>query len=84
MINHGGLKMPIYTLRDTKTQEEWDVKMSYDELQSVLDELPNVIRVMKPNAFITLHGSVMSRTDTDFRSHLKAIKKKYPGSTVKT
>ena len=74
--------MPLYTLKDTKTQEEWDVNMSYEELQTALDQLPNVIRVWKPNQFITQHGSVMSRTDTDFRSHLKAIKKKYPGNTV--
>jgi len=74
--------MPIYTLRDTKTNNEWEVNVSYDELQTILDEMPDVIRVLKPNQFITLHGSVMSRTDTDFRSHLKSIKKKYPGSTV--
>ena len=74
--------MPLYTLKDTKTQEEWDVNMSYDELQKVLDEMADVIRVIKPNQFITIHGSTMSRTDTDFRSHLKAIKKKYPGNTI--
>ena len=74
--------MPVYTLKDTKTQEEWDVNMSYDELQKVLDEMADVIRVIKPNPFITIHGSTMSRTDTDFRSHLKAIKKKYPGNTI--
>ena len=65
--------MPLYTLKDTKTQEEWDVNMSYEELQTALDELPDVVRVMKPNAFITIHGSTLSRTDTDFRSHLKEI-----------
>jgi len=74
--------MPVYTLRDTKTQQEWDVNMSYEDLQTTLDELPDVVRVMKPNQFITMHGSTMSRTDTDFRSHLKAIKKKYPGNTI--
>jgi len=74
--------MPVYTLKDTKTQEEWDVNMSYDELQKVLDEMADVVRVMKPNQFITIHGSTLSRTDTDFRSHLKAIKKKYPGNTI--
>ena len=74
--------MPLYTLKDTKTQEEWDVNMSYEELQTALDELPDVVRVMKPNAFITIHGSPLSRTDTDFRSPLKAIKKKYPGNTI--
>ena len=74
--------MPLYTLKDTKTLEEWDVNVPYEELQTILDELPDVIRVWKPNPFITIHGSTMSRTDTDFRSHLKSLKKKYPGSTI--
>ena len=74
--------MPLYTLRDTKTLEEWEVNVPYEELQTILDELPDVIRVWKPNLFITIHGSTTSRTDTDFRSHLKSLKKKYPGSTI--
>ena len=40
--------MPIYTLKDTKTQDEWDVQMSYDDLQIVLDENPEFIHVLKP------------------------------------
>lgn len=74
--------MPLYTLRDNKTGHEWDVNCSFDELQTILDELPDTSRVLKPNNFITQHGSIHSRTDTDFRSHLKAIKKKYPGNTI--
>jgi len=74
--------MPVYTLRDSKTGHEWDVNMSWDELQTVLDELPDVSRVLVPNNFISIHGSVHSRTDGDFRSHLKSIKKKYPGNTI--
>ena len=48
----------------------------------VLDELPDVSKVLVPNNFISMHGSVMSKTDGDFRSHLKSIKKKYPGNTI--
>ena len=40
--------MPIYTLKDTKTQDEWDVQMSYDDLQIVLDENPEFLHVLKP------------------------------------
>jgi hypothetical protein len=74
--------MPVYTLRDNKTGTEWDVNCSFDELQTILDELTDTSRVLKPNHFITMHGSIHSRTDTDFRSHLKSIKKKYPGNTI--
>lgn len=74
--------MPVYTLKDIKTGDEWDVTCSYEELEVILDEMPNTQRVWKPNNFISIHGSIHSRTDTDFRSHLKSIKKKYPGNTI--
>ena len=72
--------MPIYTLRDPDNDDEFDVDCTYEELQNLLNV--GLKRVFKPNAFISQSGSVMSRTDTDFRSHLKAIKRKYPGGTV--
>ena len=75
--------MPVYTLRDLKTNKEWDVNCSFEELENILNELPDTQRVWKPNNFISQHGSIHSRTDTDFRSHLKSIKKKYPGNTIK-
>lgn len=75
--------MPHYTLLNKETNEEYDIDVKYDELQIILEDA-NLQRVLKPNQFISIHGSVMSRTDTDFRSHLKSIKKKYPGNTVKT
>ena len=74
--------MPVYTLRDLKTNNQWDVNCSFEELEVILDELPDTERVWKPNAFITQAGSTLRRTDTDFRSHLKSLKKKYPGSTI--
>ena len=72
--------MPIYTLRDPADGREWDVNCTYEQLQNILSA--GVKRVYKPNNFITQSGSVMSRTDTDFRSHLKSLKKKYPGNTI--
>lgn len=72
--------MPVYTIRNDKTNEEWDVNCSYEELEKLLST--GLERVWKPNAFISQSGSVMSRTDTDFRSHLKSLKKKYPGNTI--
>ena len=74
--------MPVYTLRDLKTNKEWDINCSFEELEDILNEMPDTARVWKPNAFITQNGSIHSRTDTDLRSHLKALKKKYPGNTI--
>lgn len=52
--------MPVYTLKDLKTQDEWDVICSWDELQSMLNELPDVRQVMKP---IQIIGSRMGNQD---------------------
>jgi len=73
--------MPLYTILNKETNEEYDIDVKYDELQTILEDI-NLQRVLKPNQFISIHGSVMSRTDGDFRDHLKSIKKKYPGNTV--
>lgn len=43
--------MPTYTLKDIKTGESWDVICSWDELQTVLDELPDVKQQLCTPAF---------------------------------
>ena len=67
--------MPIYTLKDTKTQEEWNVNCSRDELQTILNEMVDVIHVMKFPAMITQHGSTLGKTSGDWRDFMKKIDK---------
>ena len=40
--------MPVYTLRDIKNNLEWDVNMSYADLQKTLDENQHFKHVLKP------------------------------------
>ena len=67
--------MPTYTLKDIKTQEEWDVRCSYEELQTILDEMPDVSQVLKFPAMVTQAGSTLSKTSGDWRDLLKKIDK---------
>ena len=46
IIGIGGRTMPSYTLKDIKNNHTWDVVCSWDELQTVLDEMPDVVQVL--------------------------------------
>lgn len=77
--------MPNYTLRDIKTNQEWDINCSHEDLQTILDEMPDICRVWKPAAFITgRDGQVMRKAGSEWNNFLTKAKKKYPGSTIKT
>ena len=76
--------MPTYTLRDIKTNNEWDVVCSYDELQTILDELPDVIKVLSTPKIVTGVGSLHSKVPDGFKDKLKQIKKgSGRGDTIK-
>ena len=68
--------MPVYTLKDTKTQAQWDVVMSYDDLQIVLDENPDFLHVLKPIKIAPNAGrSNISRAGDGWKDVLKEVKK---------
>ena len=79
--------MPLYTLKDLKTQAEWNITCKYAELQDILDAQDNVIRVITPPNFSTsgvvTHAN--SKTDDGWKEHIKRIKKgSGRGNTIKT
>lgn len=45
--------MPIYTLNDLQTEEQWDEICSWDELKVKLDENPNLQQVLVPLKIIS-------------------------------
>lgn len=77
--------MPTYTLRDIKTNNEWDVVCSYDELQIILDEMPDVVKVLSTPKIVTGVGSLHSKVPDGFKDKLNQIKKgSGKGNTIKT
>jgi len=66
--------MPSYTLKDTKTNDTWDVVCSWDELQKILDELPDVIQVLSTPKIVSQAGSTLSKTDDGWKEVLNKVK----------
>ena len=77
--------MPTYTLRDIKSQNQWDVVCSYDELQTILDEMPDVVKVLSTPKIVTGVGSLHSKVPDGFKDKLNQIKKgSGKSNTIKT
>ena len=66
--------MPTYTLKDLKTNDIWEVFCSWDELQTMLDEMPNVKQVMSAPKIVSNQGSLLSKTDNGWKDNLSRIK----------
>jgi hypothetical protein len=77
--------MPTYTLRNIKTNKVWDVNCSWDELQTILDEMPDVIKELSTPKIVSGVGSLHSKVPDGFRDKLNQIKKgSGQGNTIKT
>ena len=77
--------MPTYTVKDIKTNSQWDVSCSYAELQQMLDNSPDLIKVLStPNFSYGGVGSLLSKTDDGWKDRLKQIKDgSGKGNTIK-
>ena len=77
--------MPTYTVKDIKTNSQWNVNCSYTELQQMLDNSPDLIKVLStPNFSYSGVGSLLSKTDDGWKDRLKQIKDgSGKGNTIK-
>lgn len=77
--------MPTYTLKDIKTGDTWDVICSWKELQTILDEMPNVAQMPSAPKIVSGVGGVLSKTDDGWKETLGKIKKAAgKNNTIKT
>jgi predicted secreted protein len=67
--------MPRYTIIDTSNDTEYETQCSWDELQIVLNENPNLKQGLSTPNFVTQTGNTISKTSTDWRDLLKKVKK---------
>lgn len=75
--------MPTFTLRNIKTEEEWDVKCTTEELMPLLED-DNIIRVLKMPNIVSGVGNLHSKVPDGFRDKLKDMKSKSgKGNTIK-
>ena len=76
--------MPTYTLKNIKDNVEFSVICSYDELQVMLDDQLDVIRVLSTPKIVSGVGSLMSKTDDGWKDNLRRIKEgSGKGDTIK-
>jgi hypothetical protein len=68
--------MPTYTVKDIKTQKQWDIDCSWDELQEMLDNSPDLIKVLStPNFVSSTKSHANSNTSDGWKDLLGRIKK---------
>lgn len=77
--------MPKYTLKDTKTNKTWDITCSWDELQTILDEMPDVVKELSTPSFCGNTMSNLRRAGSGWQDVLNGIKKgSGAGNNIKT
>ena len=75
--------MPTYTVKNTKTNETYDVFCKYSELQELL-KVDGVEQVLSTPLIVTGTGSLLSKTSDGWKDNLRRIKQYAgPRNTIK-
>lgn len=61
--------MPIYSFIDKKSQEEYEITMSYDELEVYLKDNPNVNQSFRMN-IVDPVGAGITKPPADFQKYV--------------
>ena len=48
--------MPVYTIRDKYSGEEWDTVMSFGDLQDYLEQNPNLVQALSTPKIVAQTG----------------------------
>jgi len=75
--------MPIYTLRNKDTGEEFEQSMMISELDTYLEENPNVEQIITYGTKIVHERGTNLRVDDGFRENISRIKETYKINAVK-
>jgi hypothetical protein len=71
--------MPVYTFKNTETEEEFDLTMSFDELVEFLQNNNNVHQVFKMN-IVDPVGIGVTKPPSDFQKYVLGRAKNMPGA----
>ena len=67
--------MPTYTIVNKKIEEEFDVFMTWTELQEMLKENPDLNQKLTTPGFVQSAKTPLRQAGEGWRDHLKRIKK---------
>jgi len=76
--------MPIYTFRNTETEEEFELAMMVSERKTYLEENPHVEQIITSGTKIVHERGTNLRVDDGFRESLSRVKEKYKINNIKS
>jgi len=76
--------MPIYTFRNTETEEEFELAMMVSERKTYLEENPHVEQIITSGTKIVHERGTNLRVDDGFRESLSRVKEKYRINNIKS
>lgn len=77
--------MPVYSIRDEETKEEFEVTLKYSELQEFLSENPNMKQIFKK--FPGIGDSIrlgVRKPDDGFRDVLRNVRHHHKKDSINT
>jgi hypothetical protein len=84
MLASGRSRVPTYTFRRKSTGDEWTETMKIAEMEEMLAADPDVQYVPGGFAYCDSWLVGVTKPSDGFRDVLKDIKRRNPGSTIKT
>ncbi len=72
--------MPTYTLKNEKTEEQWDVVMTYSNMKEYVQKNPDIIYIIGTPSFIGGVSTDSGRLPEGFKDRMREMKKKHPTS----
>ncbi|MDB4443366.1 hypothetical protein N9157_02540 [Saprospiraceae bacterium] len=67
--------MPVYTIRDTSSDEEWDTVMSWSQLTEYLSENPLYTQVLSTPKILSSVGGSIAKTSDGWKDLTKSMHK---------
>jgi NH3-dependent NAD+ synthetase len=71
--------MPIYSFEHKETGEEYELEMSYDDLDQYLKDNPHVFQTFRMN-LVDPVGIGITKPPSDFQKHVLSRVKQVPGA----
>jgi len=79
-----GNNMPIYTFRNKETNEEFDENMMIAELDTYLEDNPQIEQIITTSTKIVHERGTNLRVDDGFRESIARVKEKYRINNIKS
>lgn len=70
--------MPVYTLKNTDTDEVWEQTMTYESMKELIQKNSEIIHIMGTPSFISGVSNDSGRLPEGFKDRMRQLKKQNP------